>query len=800
MHKNVLAVELLWGGGPFMDEKKKNHVAELEIPQILPVIPTIDVVVFPNMVVPLLVLDEKIIKGIERSGEENKKVLLLAAHQHDNADMHGPISINDLYKIGTVANVMRIMNLPEGGVKILIQGLVKARVKDILSDEESLHASIDVVSEPEEINERHAERQIKSILQLVERIAATGRIFGPDFQVILSQIQDPERIADFILSHLNLSVSEAQTLLEKESINHLLDGINEYLQHEVEVNNVQEKIRVETRDSINRSQREYYLREQMKAIQKELGDEGESEIGDLRRKANELPMSSEARTEAIKQIKRLEKTAPDSMEATVLRNHLEWLLGMPWGVYTKDNTDLVHAKNILDDHHFGLAEIKDRLLDFLSVKSLKEDSNVPIICFVGPPGVGKTSLGKSIAACLGRGYFRISLGGVYDESEIRGHRRTYVGALPGRFIQAVRKSGSMNPVIIIDEIDKLGMSNRGDPSAALLEVLDPEQNSTFYDNYLGVHFDLSKCMFVATANDLSTIPGPLRDRMEIITLAGYTLDEKIEIAKTHLVTDAIDKCGLINKTINIDSAIIEEVVSGYTRESGVRDLERQIHKLCSKYARHFVEKHEPVVFTKDNLPEFLGPRKVPFEILSKKHKVGVTNGLAWTPHGGEVLQVEAILVPGNGKLILTGQLGDVMKESAQAALSYAKSHAGQFSIDKAKFSEHDLHIHLPAGGIPKDGPSAGITLLSSVLSVFTSRPINSGYAMTGELSLHGSVLPIGGLKEKILAARQNELVNVIMPKRNEIDLYSIDKKMYQGMNLLLVEEADEVLNYVLMPA
>lgn len=773
---------------------------ELEIPPILPVIPTIDVVVFPHMVVPLLVLDEKIIKGIEATGEENKKVLLLAANQHEMGDMQGPISINDLYKVGTVANIMRIMNLPEGGVKILIQGLVKAKVKEILSDETSLHADIMVIHEPEDVDPLFIEKQIKNILQLVEKIAATGRIFGPDFQVILAQIQDPERIADFILSHLNLSVHEAQNLLEKESVAELLGGIQEYLQHEAEVTSVQERIRIETRDSINRSQREYYLREQMKAIQKELGDEGESEIGDLRRKANDLPMPQEARTEALKQIKRLEKTAPDSMEATVLRNHLEWLLGMPWGVYTKDNTDLTHAKNILDNHHFGLEEIKDRILDFLSVRSLKEDSAVPIVCFAGPPGVGKTSLGKSIAECLGRNYFRISLGGVYDESEIRGHRRTYVGALPGRFIQAVRKSGSMNPIIIIDEIDKIGSSNRGDPSAALLEVLDPEQNNTFYDNYLGVHFDLSKCMFIATANDLSAIPGPLRDRMEVIQLAGYTLDEKVEIARSHLVQEAVEKSGLGNQSIAIDRSIIEELISGYTRESGVRDLERQIQKLCSKYARKLVEKHENVVFTKENLPDFLGPRKIPFEILSKKHKVGVTNGLAWTPYGGEVLQVEAIMVPGNGKLILTGQLGEVMKESAQAALSFAKSHAPQFHIDKSKFNEFDLHIHLPAGGIPKDGPSAGITLLSSVLSVLTGRPINSSYAMTGELSLQGSVLPIGGVKEKILAAKQNLLSNVILPKRNELDLYGIDKKLFGNLNLILVEEAEEVLDYVLLPS
>lgn len=781
-----------------MDNKRDKLFGE-EIPTILPVIPTIDVVVFPQMVVPLLILDEKIIKGIEEALEGSKKIFLLAAYQQPNT-FQSPISINDLYQVGTIGNIMRVMHLPDGGLKVLTQGIVKAHVEEILSDNDSLSAKIQpIYTDAVAYDAGKADHQIKRILVSIDKIASSGRLFGPDFQIILSQIQDPERVADFILSHLNLTVAQAQELLEKDSLNDLLEGIHHYLEQEFEINTVQEKIHNETRDSISKSQREYYLREQMKAIQKELGDDGESDFEDLNRKIHELPLTDEARLEAIKQYKRFKKTAPDSMEATVIRNHLEWVLGMPWGNFTKDNLDLKHAKKILDENHYGLQEIKDRILDFLSIKSLKEDCNVPILCFAGAPGVGKTSLGKSIADCLGRSFFRISLGGVYDESEIRGHRRTYVGALPGRFIQAIRKSGTMNPLIMIDEIDKIGASNRGDPSAALLEVLDPEQNGTFYDNYLGIHFDLSNCLFVTTANDISAIQGPLRDRMEIIELAGYTEDEKCEIAKKHLVTKSVASSGLEGKGVKINEEVILELIRGYTREAGVRNLERYIQKLCSKYARALVEENKKLAFTKTSLHKLLGPRKIPEENLLKVNRIGVCNGLAWTPFGGEILQVEAVLMPGNGKLLLTGQLGEVMKESAQAALTYAKSHAPSFQIDIKKFSEFDLHIHLPAGAIPKDGPSAGITLLSSVLSAFTGRAINGSYAMTGELTLQGEVLPIGGLKEKILAAKQHGLDHVIIPKLNEKDLDGMDD-ISKGLDIVLVKNVEEVLNYVLLPA
>jgi ATP-dependent Lon protease len=777
----------------------RDHNAETDIPNVLPVVPTIDVVVFPHMVVPLLILDEKIIKGVEAALQGSKKILLLAARQQ-TADYHGPIGIHDLYQMGTVSTIMRVMHLPDGGIKVLTQGMCKAHVTEVLSDQELLQARVNVIV-PEEgvqIDTDVIDQHIKNLLAIVERMASSGRMFSPDFQAILAQIQDPERIADFVLSHLNLNVAQAQALLEKENIALLLEGIYNFLHSEYELNSMQERIRSNARDSINKSQREYYLREQLKAIQKELGEEGDIEIDDLKEKVEKLPLSAEARTEVQRQMRRLEKTPPDSMEATVIRNYLEWVVAMPWGHQTKDHASIEHAKAVLDRNHYGLEEVKDRILDFLSVRFLKQDCHTPILCLFGPPGVGKTSLGHSIAECLGRNFFRVSLGGVYDESEIRGHRRTYVGAMPGRFIQAVRKAGSCNPVIVIDEIDKIGMSNRGDPSAALLEVLDPEQNTDFYDNYLGVHFDLSKVMFIATANDLGSIPGPLRDRMEIIQISGYTEEEKLQIAKTHLTPKAIKNCGLEGKSFELCDKTLTMVIRNYTREAGVRDLERNIQKLCSKYARALVETHKNITLTPENLHEYLGPTKVGGETITISNKIGVTNGLAWTPYGGDVLQVEAVLMPGSGKLLMTGQLGDVMKESAQAAMTYAKAHAEVFGLTTKEFSDFDMHIHLPAGAIPKDGPSAGITLLSSILSAYTKRAINGEFAMTGELNLRGEVLPIGGLKEKILAAKQHGLKNIIIPKSNQKDLAGLDK-LFEGLQILFVDNVSEVLDHVLMP-
>ena len=767
------------------------------IPEVLPVIPTMDVVVFPHMIVPLLVLDEKIIKGINQSLQEAKLVLLLAAKKQIESDEG--IATKDLYNVGTVASIMRLIKIPEGGIKILVQGICKAEVTDLMASEDNLHATICKLDANNCDNKEEIQAHVKNIKSLAEKMAISGNAFSPDFHIILSKMQDPEKIADFILSHLNLAVDQAQALLETENQADLLEELYRYLAKEMEVADMQEKIRNNARDSMNKAQKEFYLREQMRAIKKELGEDDLEEIDAMRTKLEKLAAPEEVKVEVRRHVNRLEKTSPDSMEATVTRNYLEWIFGLPWDTFTTDNLDIDHAKKILDEDHYGLKEIKDRILDFISIRKLKTDGYAPILCFVGPPGTGKTSLGQSIARALGRSYFRISLGGVKDEAEIRGHRRTYVGAMPGRFIQAIKKSGTCNPVVVIDELDKIGSDFRGDPSAAMLEVLDPQQNKTFYDNYLGIPFDLSHVMFIATANSLETISEPLRDRMEIIEVSGYTHDEKLNIAKMHLLNKAMVDTGINNHNLLIPDEILTDIIVNYTKESGVRQLERIIRKLCSKAARIFVEENRIITFNQENLHQFLGSRKFLEDDICKEDQIGISNGLAWTPAGGEMIKIEAVLMPGKGKLILTGQLGDVMKESAQAALSYSKAHAAQFSIDQKFFTNYDIHIHVPAGGVPKDGPSAGITMLTAILSVLTQRPISAHYAMTGELNLRGDVMPIGGVKEKILAAKRNKVDHVILPYKNRHDLTGIEE-MFEGIKVIFVNHADEVLDYVLMPA
>ena len=512
----------------------------------------------------------------------------------------------------------------------------------------------------------------------------------------------------------------------------------------------------------------------------------------------ELNLASEVNEEIIRQINRLEKMSPDSVEATVTRNYVETVLALPWNTETKDNLDIAHALTVLDEDHYGLKQVKERILDYISVRNLKADGYAPILCFAGPPGIGKTSLGQSIARALGRQYFRVSLGGMKDEAEIRGHRRTYVGSMPGRIIQGIRKAGSKNPVIVIDELDKIGSDFRGDPSTALLEVLDPHQNKTFHDNYLGVPFDISKAIFIATANSLDTISEPLRDRMEIINLSGYTMPEKLNIAKKHLVRRAFTETGLIGKGIEFSDEVLQSLIEHYTREAGVRNLERVIRTLCSKAARSLVEKKESLIFMAETLEKHLGPRRIIDIDIHHENQIGITNGLAWTPMGGEMLKVEAILMPGRGKVILTGQLGEVMKESATAALSYAKAHMSDFGIDPRRFTDFDLHIHIPAGAVPKDGPSGGITLLSSILSVLTNRPINAKFAMTGEINLRGKLMPIGGVKEKILAAKRNHIETVILPIQNKNDLVD-QQEVLENINVMWAETAQEVLDLVLLP-
>lgn len=768
------------------------------IPDILPIIPTMDVVVFPHMIVPLLVLDERIAKGINNALESESKMILLLASRKQSHNHQGAIGTKDLYSVGTVASIMRIIKIPEGGIKILVQGHCKARVKDVIADDDVLCARTSLIDfKPQEPSTEIA-AQIKNIKIIVEKMAASGQSLSPDFHIILSKMSDPEKIADFIISHLTLTVEQSQMLLEQESYAQFLEQLYQLLSKEIEVTEAQERIKNRARESMNKSQKEFYLREQLKAIKKELGEEEGDDIEKFKIKVAELDLPEEASIEINRQINRLEKTSPDSMEAAVLRNYLDCALNLPWTYQTEDNLDLKNARAVLDADHHGMNDVKERILDFISIKTLKKDGHAPILCLFGPPGTGKTSLGASIAKSLGREYFRVSLGGVKDEAEIRGHRRTYVGAMPGRFIQGLRKAKSKNPVIIIDELDKIGADFRGDPSAAMLEVLDPQQNKTFYDNYLGIPFDLSNAMFIATANAIDTISAPLRDRMEIIQLSGYTLEEKKEIAKRHLIKQAAHAAGLEENQFVLSEDIIESIVADYTREAGVRDLERTLKKLCSKAARIFVEEKTVPTFTQENIEKHLGPRKFVDDEHDSCHKVGICNGLAWTTHGGELLKIEAVVMKGKGQLILTGQLGDVMKESAQAALSYARTHATEFNIDPKMFSEYDIHVHAPAGAVPKDGPSAGITMLTSLVSALTQRPINAEYAMTGEINLHGNVMPIGGLKEKILAAKRNKINKVIMPQKNKRDLMGIED-LFEGMQLIWVEHADEILPHVLMP-
>jgi len=772
-----------------------NRDIQDKIPDNLAVIPTMDVVVFPHMIVPLLVLDKRIIKGINDALEGSKMVLLLAAKKQ--VAQQEAIGTKDLYQVGTIASIMRLIKIPDGGVKILVQGICKANALSLSTDKETLCASVEQINNEEEVeNETEIIAQIKNIKALAEKMAISGQSFSPDFHLILSKINDPDKIADFVLSHLNLSVEEAQKLLEQRSKKALLNQLYSYLHKEIEVAQIQEKIKNTARESMNKSQKEYYLREQMRAIKKELGETEGQEIEELREKFDSLQVCDEVKEEVGRQINRLESTAPESMEAMVIRNYLDWIFALPWSINTKDNLSIQNAKKVLDEDHYGLKDIKERILDFISVRNLKQDSCAPILCFVGPPGTGKTSLGKSIARSLGRKHFRVSLGGIKDEAEIRGHRRTYVGAMPGRFIQGIRKAGSNNPLIIIDELDKIGADFRGDPSAAMLEILDPQQNKSFYDNYLGVPFDLSKAIFIATANSLSNISAPLRDRMEVIQLSGYTINEKMHIAKNHLIDKAVADSGLPKQGLKLSDAVIHNLITNYTRESGVRSLDRVIRKLCAKSARSLVEKNKPATFTVKNLETHLGQHVFRTEQIEKIDQIGITNGLAWTEYGGEMLKIEAVLIPGKGKLTLTGQLGDVMKESALAAMSYARAHAQDFNINPELFSKNDLHIHVPAGGIPKDGPSAGITMLTSILSVLTKKPINAQYAMTGELNLRGHVMPIGGVREKVLAAKRNKIPHVILPEKNKPDLVDADE-IVDGINIIWVSNAQEVLQYVL---
>ena len=777
------------------DEEKIDN-KEIEIPDEVPVLAVRDIVIFPYMILPLFVGRDISVKAVEYSLNSNRLIFLLTQRDF-NVENPEP---SDLYSIGTVCMIMRMLRLPDGRLKILVQGLSKARALSFKEHEGFYVAKIEKI-EDVQIKEITLENEamIRTVKEQLEKVISLGKNIPPDAMVVIENIDEPGRLADLIASNLGLKSEQAQEILEINNPIERLHKINEILNKEIQLLTIQQKIQKDARNEMDKTQREYFLREQLKAIQKELGDidEKAEEINEFRKKIEEAKMPEKVKEEAEKQLKRLERMHPEAAESAIIRTYLEWLTELPWSRSTKDRLDIKSAKNILDKDHYDLEKIKERILEYLSVRKLKEKMKGPILCFIGPPGVGKTSLGRSIAKALGREFVRISLGGVRDEAEIRGHRRTYVGALPGRIIQGIKQAGTNNPVFMLDEIDKLGMDFRGDPSSALLEVLDPEQNNSFVDHYLAVPFDLSNVMFICTGNIADTIPSALKDRMEIIYLSGYIEEEKLQIAKRYLIPKQLEEHGLNASVMKISDKAIRYLITHYTREAGVRNLEREIANLCRKVAKYIVEgKKKKFYITPQKVSKFLGaPKYLPEEEL-KKEEVGVATGLAWTEAGGDVIYVEATIMKGKGNLILTGQLGDVMKESAQAALSYVKSKSKELKIDEKLFSTMDLHIHVPAGAIPKDGPSAGITMASAIASVFTGKPLRKDVAMTGEITLRGRVLPIGGLKEKVLAAKRMGIKTVIIPKRNKKDLEELPKYVKEGMKFILVESMDQVLRHI----
>jgi len=785
--------------GPFEDK-----LDLLELPSTYPLIPTRDVVVFPYMVFPLFIGRPFSIKAVEEALDNNQRYIFLSLQKDKEKEIP---TKKDIHEIGVVATIIRMMKLEDNRIKILVQGVSRGRIKELRKVDDYYQVEVEII-EDSEVEETLEVQALKhSLKDLLDKAISLGKQIVPDLVEIIKSVEEPGRLADLVASILDIKAEEAQQILEILDPVERLRVVHDKFLKEVGILELQQKIRISAREAIEKDQREYFLRQQIKAIQEELGerDEKQEEIENYKKKIEESGMPDEIKEEALKQLKRLEKMHPDSAEAGVIRTYLDWLVELPWNKRTKDRLDLKIAKKILDEDHYDLEKIKERILEYLAVLKLKKESSKdksikgPILCFVGPPGVGKTSLGRSIAKALNRKFVRISLGGVRDEAEIRGHRRTYVGAMPGKIIQAIKQAGTKNPVIMLDEVDKIGLDFRGDPTAALLEVLDPEQNKEFVDHYLGVPFDLSEVMFICTANRLDTIPRPLLDRMEVIRLSGYSEEEKLHIAKKYLIPKQLKENGLDEKTVEFSDKAITFLIRGYTREAGVRNLERQIGSIIRKIAKKIIEtgKKKKYKITPSLIKKFLGAPIYSTE-KEEKDEIGVVTGLAWTEVGGEILKIEVTKMDGKGNLVLTGSLGDVMKESARIAFSYVKSKAKELGIDPEEFGKYDLHIHVPAGAIPKDGPSAGIAITTGIASVFTNRPVKSDIAMTGEITLRGKVLPVGGLKEKILAAKRAGIKTVILPKDNKEEVMSdLPPYVRKSMNLIFVDHIDEVFKIAL---
>jgi ATP-dependent Lon protease len=769
---------------------------EIHIPSELPVLPLKDIVTYPYMIVPLLVTREKSILAIEQSVAQDRLTLMVSQRDPEMEDP-GP---EDMFPIGTVGVIMRMIRLPDDKLRILVQGLTRARLRRCYAKAGCLRAKIETIGEPIAPQLLEAEALVRSVRNNLQAASQLGKEFSPEVMVVLQNLDDLGRLADLAASNLQLSVEEGQSVLETIDPFKRLQKVNELLARELELLAVQNRISSQAKDEIEKGQREYFLRQQMKAIRSELGEGNElaEEIESYRERLQEAQFPEEARNETSRQIERLERLHPDSAETGTVRNFLEWIFSLPWSQTTPDRLDLRKAKRILDADHYNLEEVKTRIIEYLAVLKLKKNLKGPILCLVGPPGVGKTSLGRSVARALGRNFVRLSLGGIHDEAEIRGHRRTYVGAMPGRIIQSMRLAGSNNPVLMLDEVDKIGSDFRGDPASALLEVLDPEQNYSFRDNFLGVPFDLSRVLFITTANLLDPIHPAFKDRLEVIRLSGYSEEEKLRIARRYILPKQLDAHGLARKDLNLTDSGLRTIISSYTREAGLRNLERELASICRKLARKVAEGTlGPFRISRNDVFGYLGVEKILSNPGLREERVGIATGLAWTPTGGEVLLIEVIKMKGKGQLLLTGQLGDVMKESAQAAMSYARARADQFKIDVNFFENHDFHVHIPEGAIPKDGPSAGIALAAALVSLCTNSKLRSDVALTGEISLTGRILPVGGVKEKLLAARRARIKTVVIPKANKKDLASLPQELERDLKIITAESLDEALRVAL---
>lgn len=760
-----------------------------------PVLPLRDIVVFPHMIVPLFVGREKSVRALEEVMADDKQILL--SSQID-ASVDDP-ETDGIYKAGVLANVLQLLKLPDGTVKVLVEGVARVRITEFLDNDSFFEARAEYLTEmPGDVTTTEA--LLRTVGDEFERYSKVRKNIPEEALAAVGESTEPAKLADLVAGHLGIEVDQKQDLLETLSVSERLEKVYGLMQGEMSVLQVEKKIKTRVKSQMEKTQREYYLNEQMKAIQKELGDgeDGEGEVAELEAKIAETKLSKEAREKAEAELKKLKNMSPMSAEATVVRNYLDWMLSIPWGTKSRVKKDLGRAQEILDADHYGLEKVKERIVEYLAVQQRSKKMKGPIMCLVGPPGVGKTSLGKSVARATGREFIRISLGGVRDESEIRGHRRTYIGSMPGKIIQALKKAKTTNPLILLDEIDKMGQDFRGDPASAMLEVLDPEQNNTFMDHYLEVEYDLSNVMFLTTSNSYN-MPGPLLDRMEIIPLAGYTEDEKREIAKQHLIGKQVKNHGLKAKEFELTDEALTDIIRVYTREAGVRNLEREIAKVARKSLTKIIKKEtDNVKVTSDNLDEFLGVQKYRYGLAEEKDQVGVVTGLAYTSVGGELLNIEALRLPGKGRMKTTGKLGDVMKESIDAASSYVRSISPQLGIKPPRFERWDIHVHVPEGATPKDGPSAGLAMVTSIVSVLTQIPVRKDIAMTGEVTLRGNALAIGGLKEKLLAALRGGITTVLIPQENEKDLPEIPDNVKEGLTIIPVSHVSEVLQHALV--